>query len=242
MTRIVMKFGGTSLEGDRLGAAAQRIADERARGTQVVAVVSARGAQTDRLLTQARALGPRPNPRELDRLLATGEAQSAALLAMALQALGSPAVSLSGAEAGIVTDGRFGDARIVRIDPARIARALEAGQVAVVAGFQGGSPDGETTTLGRGGSDTTAVALACAVRADTCRIYTDVDGVYDRDPQKFPDAVKFDRIGFGEMLRLIDGGAQVLHRRSVETAMAGDMPIEVRSSLNDNPGTLVAGA
>ncbi len=240
MTRIVMKFGGTSLAGDRLSASAARVAAAWRTGAQIAVTVSARGDQTDRFYEEALTLCKAPDPRELDRLLATGENQSAALFAMALQSQGCPAVSLSGARAGIVTDSRFGDARITAIDPAPVLNLLAVGKIAVVAGFQGRTPAGEITTLGRGGSDTTASALACAVGADVCRIYTDVDGVYDRDPRTHPDAVKYDRIGYDEMLRLIDNGARVLHRRCVQTAQQCSLPIEVLSSFSDAPGTIVS--
>ena len=243
MARIVMKFGGTSLEGDaRLRAAAEKIAKAHKAGNQVVAVVSARGKETDRLIAQAEALSSGRELREMDQLLATGELQSAALCAMALGAIGCPAVSLSGSQAGILTDGNHGNAHIARIDTARILRELEAGRVVIAAGFQGLSPQGDVTTLGRGGSDTTGVALACALQADVCRIYTDVDGVYDKDPQNHPEAKKFDLIDYDAMLSLVDGGAQVLHRRSVEIAKAAGLTVEVRSSLTDAPGTLVTNA
>lgn len=243
MARIVMKFGGTSLEGDdRLRAAAEKIAKAHREGNQVVAALSARGKETDRLIAQAKALCSDWDPREMDQLLATGELQSAALCAMALRSLGCPVISLSGRQAGIHTDGIYGNARILRIDTARMLEALEAGKVVLVAGFQGLSPEGDVTTLGRGGSDTTGVALAWALQADVCRIYTDVDGVYDKDPRKYPEAKKFDRIGYDAMLSLVDGGAQVLHRRSVEIAKRAGITVEVCSSLTNAPGTLVTNA
>lgn len=242
MARIVMKFGGTSLEGAvRLRGAAEKIAAARAHGHQVVAVLSARGKETDLLVAQARALHPAPAPRVLDQLLATGELQSICLCATALQALGCPACTLSGAQAGILTDSAFGNAKIQKIEPLRILQAWARDEAVLVAGFQGISPEGDVTTLGRGGSDTTAVALACALRAEVCRIYTDVDGVYDRDPNQFPDAKKYARISYADMLALIDGGAQVLHRPCVEIASAHGLTVEVLSSLSDAPGTLVAG-
>ena len=239
MARIVMKFGGTSLEGERLERAAQTIAAAWRSGAKTLAVLSARGQETDRLLLQARTLNPEAGGRELDQLLATGEMQSVALCALLLEAMGCPVCSMSGAQAGIRTDGTFGDARITQIDTAPVLRQWDAGKIVLAAGFQGLAPDGSVTTLGRGGSDTTAAALACALGADRCRIYTDVDGVYDRDPRKYPDARKFDRIGYDDMLRLIDGGAQVLHRRSVEIARNCGFELEVLSALHDAPGTVV---
>lgn len=239
MARIVMKFGGTSLEGERLHRAAKTIAEAWRSGAQTLAVLSARGQETDLLLSQARALDPGAGGRELDQLLATGEMQSVSLCAMLLAAMGCPAYSMSGAQAGIRTDGCFGCARITQIDTAPILRQWDAGRIVLAAGYQGLGPDGSVTTLGRGGSDTTAAALACALGADRCRIYTDVDGVYDRDPRKFPDARKFDRIGYDDMLCLIDGGAQVLHRRSVEIARNCGFELEVLSALRDVPGTVV---
>ncbi len=242
MARIVMKFGGTSLEGaQRLHSAAEKIASAQRMGHQVAAVLSARGKETDHLAAQAMALHPKPSLREMDQLLATGELQSISLCAVALQALDCPICSLSGAQAGIFTDDNFGNARIQRIDPQRILQEWKHGKAVLVAGFQGISPNGDVTTLGRGGSDTTAVALACALQADVCRIYTDVDGVYDRDPRRFPNAKKYERIHYDEMLNLIDGGAQVLHRPCVEIAKNCGITVEVCSSLTDAPGTFVTG-
>ncbi len=237
---IVQKYGGTSLAGaERIQRAARRVAGLRQQGTQMVVVVSAQGDTTDELIEKAREVNPRGSAREMDACLSSGEQLSAALMAMALGALGCSAVSLTGWQAGIHTDDRHGGGEILRIDPERIRRELAAGKVVVVAGFQGISAQENITTLGRGGSDTTAVALAAALHADRCQIYTDVDGVYDRDPRRYPDATRFGRIGYEEMLSLVSGGAQVLHRRSVELAREKGIPIEVLSSFTDTPGTIV---
>lgn len=236
--RMVQKFGGTSLADPRLLRRAAEIAAQAAREGQVAVVVSAQGDTTDRLIAQAAEVSPGPAARELDMLLSAGEQMSAALLAMTLAAHGTAAQSLVGWQAGIHTDGRFGGARITDIDPSRVLAAMERGVIPVVAGFQGVSA-GEITTLGRGGSDTTAVALAIALGADVCRIYTDVDGVYDRDPRQCPDARRYARIGYADMLALARSGAQVLHPRCVELAQAHGMPLEVRSTFTDAPGTLV---
>ena len=236
----VMKFGGTSLaDSTRIRRAARRAIQLADRGEQVVMVVSAQGHTTDLLAEKALAQNPMPRPRELDLCLAAGEQISAALFALAVQALGLEAVSLTGPQAGILTDGVHGNARITAVDTARLEEILGAGKIAVVAGFQGAAPSGDTVTLGRGGSDTTAVALAVWLKADVCRIFTDVDGVYDRDPRVFPDARKFDAIGYDAMLRLIDGGAQVLHRPCVELAKENGLKLEVCSSFRDLPGTVV---
>ena len=238
--RIVMKFGGTSLmDTEKIASAAQRAAAEVRRGNRVAVVVSAQGHTTDVLTEKALAQNPRPSARELDVCLTAGEQVSAALFAMALERMGVAAVSLTGPQAGIHTDGGYGDARITDIDTARLERELAAGRVAVVTGFQGLGPNGDLTTLGRGGSDTSAVALAAWLGADQCRIYTDVDGVYDRDPRRFPDARKFASIGYDDMLSLIDGGAQVLHRPCVELAKESGICLEVLSSFRSLPGTTV---
>ena len=175
----------------------------------------------------------------MDAYLAAGEQMSAGLMAMAIGALGGSAVSMTGWQAGIRTDGCYGDARILEVDPQPILAELAKKRIVVVAGFQGISPEGRITTLGRGGSDTTAAALAAALKADRCQIFTDVDGIYDRDPRRYADAQKYDRIGYGEMLRLVGHGAQVLHGRSVETARDAGITLEVLSALRDGPGTLV---
>ncbi len=237
---IVMKFGGTSLaDREKIQAAAERIAAERAAGRQVVAVVSAQGHTTDRLMEKALEITKDPKNRELDALLSTGEQGCAALMAMALEAMGVTAVSLTGWQAGLVTDNRHGDARVLGLKGRRIRQELTAGKVVVVTGFQGIGTTDDITTLGRGGSDTTAVALAAHLGAEECRIYTDVDGVYDRDPRLFPDAKKYEVIGYGAMLAMAQGGAQVLHDRCVELARLYRVPLRVLSSFRPGPGTLV---
>lgn len=236
----VMKFGGSSLaDTARILGAAARVAAAVRAGDRVVTVVSARGDTTDRLMDAALAVHPHPPLRELDACLAAGEQASAGLMAMALENLGVPAVSLTGWQAGLETDGVFGNAAVTGLQNDRIRQALDRGMTVVVTGFQGVDPAGNQTTLGRGGSDTTAVALAAFLHADRCIIYTDVDGVYDRDPRKYPDAVKFDRIGYDEMLALAQSGAQVLHDRSVELARRYRVPVEVCSSFRGGSGTLV---
>lgn len=237
---FVQKYGGTSLAGvDRIQRAARRIAGLRQQGAQMVVVVSAQGDTTDELIEKAKEVNPRGSAREMDAYLSAGEQLSAALMAMSLGALGCPAVSLTGWQAGIHTDDRYGSGEILRVEPERILRELSSGRTVVVAGFQGISLQGDVTTLGRGGSDTTAVALAAALNADRCQIYTDVDGVYDRDPRRYPDATRFGRIGYDEMLGLVSSGAQVLHRRSVELARDKGILLEVLSSFTDTPGTIV---
>ena len=237
---IVQKYGGTSLQdAGRVRAAARRVTGLAQQGAQVVVVVSAQGDMTDRLIEKAAQLNRRGSAREMDAYLAAGEQMSAGLMTMAIGAFGYAAVSLTGWQAGIHTDGVHGNARILRVDPERIRKELAEGKVVVVAGFQGVDPEGDITTLGRGGSDTTAVALAAALHADRCQIYTDVDGVYDRDPRIYPDATRFGRLGYEKMLSLIENGAQVLHDRSVELARDHGIPIEVLSAFSGNPGTIV---
>ena len=244
---VVQKFGGSSLaDAARIRHVAGRIARERARGAQLVVVVSAMGDTTDDLLTLARAITDDPNPRELDMLLATGEHQSATLVSMALHALGVPAISLTGAQAGITTDASHGRARIANVEPRRVRAELERGNVVIVAGFQGqrigsdeGGQPGETTTLGRGGSDTTAVALAAALGADRCQIFTDVRGIYTADPRIVSDARQLPVIGYEEMLELAQQGAQVMQVRAVELGWINEVEIEVLSSFEDAPGTLI---
>jgi len=237
---IVQKYGGTSLgDGERVRAAARRVAELHRQGAKMVVVVSAQGEMTDLLIEKAAQVNRRGNLREMDAYLAAGEQMSAGLMAMAVGALGVPAVSLTGRQAGIATDGVHGNARILDIDVSRIQRELEAGKVVVVAGFQGCGPGDDVTTLGRGGSDTTAVALAAWLKADRCQIFTDVDGVYDRDPRLYPDAKRFSRIRYDHMLRLIENGAQVLHDRSVEFARDYGIKVEVLSAFTGNPGTIV---
>lgn len=272
-----MKFGGSSVgDADRIRRVAQRIARERAAGADIVVVVSAMGDTTDELLALAAAITDDPDPRELDMLLGTGEHQSATLVSMALHALGLDAISLTGAQAGISTDGRHGKARIADIDPRRVRAEIAAGRVVIVAGFQGiarsktpgidvtlgidampgidatGAPVApgavpsataadiaEITTLGRGGSDTTAVALAARLGADRCRIYTDVKGIYTADPRLVSDARQLPVIGYEEMLELAFQGAQVMNVRAVELGWINGVVIEVLSSFDDAPGTLI---
>ena len=237
---IVQKYGGTSLQdAGRIRSAARRITGLAQQGAQVVVVVSAQGDTTDTLIENAVRINRRGSAREMDAYLAAGEQMSAGLMTMAIGAFGYPAVSLTGAQAGIHTDSVHGNARILRVEPDRIRKELAEGKVVVVAGFQGVDPEGDITTLGRGGSDTTAVALAAALRADRCQIYTDVDGVYDRDPRIYPDATRFGRLGYDKMLSLIENGAQVLHDRSVELARDQGISIEVLSAFSGNPGTIV---
>src|SRR5690349_15851542 len=246
---VVQKFGGSSVgDASRIRRVAQRIARARGLGADLVVVVSAMGDTTDELLQLAAAITPDPDPRELDMLLATGEHQSATLVSMALHALGVKAISLTGAQAGITTDASHGRARIANVEPRRVRRELDKGNVVIVAGFQGqrqGSGDdddggpGETTTLGRGGSDTTAVALAAALRADRCQIFTDVKGIYTADPRLVTEARQLSVIGYEEMLELAQQGAQVMQVRAVELGWINDVEIEVLSSFEDAPGTLI---
>ena len=236
----VRKYGGTSLaDGEKIMSAAKRAAELHRQGEQVLLVVSAQGQTTDEMIRRAREINRRGGRREMDAYLAAGEQMSAALMAMALGSLGQRAVSLTGAQAGIYTDDKHGDAGIETIDTARIRRELASGNIVVVAGFQGVNRIGDITTLGRGGSDTTAVALAAWLEADKCQIFTDVDGVYDRDPRVHPDARRFDRIDYGSMLSLVENGAQVLHHRSVELARDHGLKIEVLSAFTDTGGTIV---
>ena len=238
--RIVQKYGGTSLaDAGLVRAAARRAVGLARQGHKVVMVVSAQGQTTDELLKEAVRINRRGSAREMDAYLAAGEQMSAGLMTMAIGAMGYSAVSLTGWQAGIRTDGVHGNARIQNIDVARIRRQLDAGKIVVVAGFQGVDPEGDITTLGRGGSDTTAVALAAWLKADRCQIFTDVDGVYDRDPRRYPDAVRFGRVSYERMLRLIENGAQVLHDRSVELARDYGIKVEVLSAFTGAPGTVV---
>ena len=237
---IVLKFGGTSLaDGRRILAAARRAAALRNRGLQVVVVVSAQGHTTDVLAEQVATICPDAPAKLTDPYLAAGEQLSAGLMALALHSMGQAAVPLTGWQAGLLTDETHGNAQVLALGSDRIRRELDAGRIVVVAGFQGVSRSGDITTLGRGGSDTTAVALAAFLKARLCRIYTDVDGVYDRDPRQYSDAVKYDRISYGKMLSLIARGAQVLHDRSVELARKHGITVEVLSAFGDLPGTLV---
>lgn len=240
MALVVMKFGGSSVgDTERMKRVAQRIADKKREGHQVVVVVSAMGDTTDDLIDLAKKLSDHPSPREMDMLLTTGEQVSVALLSMALQSLGVPAVSYTGWQVGMITNNQHGKARITDIRPKRILDSLADDQVVIVAGFQGMTEDGEITTLGRGGSDTTAVALAAAIKADLCEIYTDVDGVYSTDPRIVKHARKLNEISYDEMLELANLGAAVLHPRAVEYAKHYRVNLVVRSSFTEHEGTLV---
>lgn len=240
MALIVQKYGGTSVANtERIKNVARRVAEYRKRGDKLVVVVSAMSGVTDNLIKLAKDLMPLPSEREMDVLLATGEQTTMALLAMALHAMDIPAASLTGAQAGITTDGVHTKAKIRNITPKKVHGLLDAGNVVIVAGFQGETPDGNITTLGRGGSDLTAIALAAALKADLCQIYTDVDGVYTADPRIVPGARKLPEISYDEMLELASLGAKVMQSRSVEFAKKFGVIFEVRSSLNDNPGTIV---
>jgi aspartate kinase len=240
MALVVQKYGGTSVGSpERLMAVARRLIEAKERGDRVVAVVSAMGDVTDELLAKALAISPDPPEREMDMLLATGEQVTIALLAMAIHAQGHEAMSLTGAQAGIVSDSVHTKARIQEVRADRVMEALDSGHIVIVAGFQGLTPEGEITTLGRGGSDTTAVAVAAGLSADVCEIYTDVDGVYTADPRVEPAASKIDVISYDEMLEMAATGARVLQLRSVEFARNHGVVIHVRSSFNDSKGTIV---
>ena len=240
MALIVQKYGGSSVaDAERLVNVARRVAVAKNQGNQVVVVVSAMGDTTNNLIALAKRVAPQPDPREMDLLLSTGETISVTLLSMALQDLGCQAISLTGAQAGIRTDTLFSRARILGIEPTRILQELERDKVAIVAGFQGITEAQDVTTLGRGGSDTTAVALACALQASECQIYTDVTGIYTADPRVAPDARKLDEISYDEMLELATLGAKVMHPRAVELGAVFDMPILVASSFSEEPGTLI---
>jgi aspartate kinase len=240
MAFIVQKYGGTSVGNpERISAVAARVAEHVRAGDKIVVVVSAMSGVTDNLIKLARAVTPEPDTREMDMLLATGEQQTIALTAMALHGLGVKAVSLTGAMAGIVTDKLHTKAKIANISPKKIFEHLDTGHVVIVAGFQGQNEAGHITTLGRGGSDLTAIALAAALKADRCEIYTDVDGVYTADPRVVKNAKKIDEISYDEMLELASLGAKVMQARSVEFAKKFKVEFVVRSSFNTNPGTLV---
>ncbi|MBL0387175.1 aspartate kinase [Tumebacillus sp. ITR2] len=241
MTIYVQKFGGTSVaDAERIQKAARRLVETAQAGHQVVAVVSAMGHTTDHLVDLAGLLSDNPSPREIDMLLSTGEQVTCALMAIAVQQLGASSISLTGGLAGIRTESHHGRARIIDIDPTRIWAELGQGKIVIVAGFQGLTPCGEIATLGRGGSDTTAVALAGALGADLCEIYTDVDGVYTTDPRIVPHAQRINEIPYDEMWELAHLGANVLHPRAVEAARRHRVPVRVRSSFEyDDPGTLL---
>jgi aspartate kinase len=240
MSRIVQKYGGTSVgDIERIKKVAERIKAFRAEGHELVVVVSARAGVTNELIARARAISPLPSEREMDQLLAIGEQETIALTAMALHAVGVGAVSYTGAQAGIFTDQHHTKAKIKTIDARPLEKDLREGRVVIVAGFQGINDEGQITTLGRGGSDLTAIALAAALRADKCEIYTDVDGVYTADPRVVKSAQKLPEISYDEMLELASAGSKVMQSRSVEFAKKYGVVFEVRSSFNNNPGTLV---
>jgi aspartate kinase len=240
MARIVQKYGGTSVgDVERIKKVAERIKATRDEGNQVVVVVSARAGVTNELIARAKAVCAHPSERELDMLLAIGEQETIALTAMALHGIGVDAVSYTGGQAGIFTDTVHTKAKIQTINPASIEKDLKAGKVVIVAGFQGVNGDGQITTLGRGGSDLTAIALAAPLKADKCEIYTDVDGVYTADPRVVKNAKKLDEISYDEMLELASSGSKVMQSRSVEFAKKFGVVFEVRSSFNHNPGTIV---
>ncbi len=240
MALIVQKYGGTSVGNpERIKNVARRVLATQQAGNQVVVVVSAMSGVTDNLIKLAKEIHAEPNEREMDVLLATGEQTTIALLAMALQSLDAQAISLTGAQAGILTDGLHTKAKIANITPKRVHELLDAGNIVTIAGFQGQTPDGQITTLGRGGSDLTAIAIAAAIKADLCQIFTDVDGVYTSDPRLVPNAKKIEEISYDEMLELAALGSKVIQARSVEFAKKFGVVFEVRSSFNNNPGTIV---
>ncbi len=240
MALVIQKFGGSSIaDAERLKKASRRAVEEFNAGNQVVVVVSAMGDRTDELVELARRLNPEPAPREMDMLLSVGEQTSIALMAIAIHSMGFKAVSLTGSQAGIRTDGVASKARINEIDATRVFRELEKGQIVIVAGFQGVDSDDNITTLGRGGSDTTAVALAAALKAERCDIFTDVDGIYSADPRLVPEARRIERIDYDEMLELASLGAQVMQSRAAEIAKRFSVPFRVRPGGNNSEGTLV---
>jgi len=239
---IVQKYGGTSVaNAERIKSVARRIAAAKDKGDRVVVVISAMGDTTDELIELAYQVSEQPSGRELDVLLSTGEIVSSTLLAMALRDMGYEAISLSGAQAGIRTDSAYSRARILKVESQRVVKELEKGKIVIVAGFQGITGEMDITTLGRGGSDTTAVALAASLGAEVCQIYTDVDGVHTADPRLIPEARRLDEIGYEEMLELATYGAKVVHPRAVELGELFSIPIQVASSFSQNPGTLIHG-
>src|SRR5260370_29383660 len=239
MRLIVQKYGGTSVGSpERICKAARRILETQRTGCRVVAVISAMAGVTDQLIKLAKAVSPQATERELDLLLATGENAAAALTAMAVNALGGTAISLTGAQAGILTEQHHTKARIANISPKQIQEMLSENYIVIVAGFQGQTPEGDTTTLGRGGSDLTAIALAGALNADACQIFTDVDGVFTCDPRLIGDAKKIDEISYDELLEMAGAGSKVMQSRAVEFAKKFSVPFEVRSSFHDAAGTL----
>jgi len=242
MALIVQKYGGSSVaDAERINSVARRIARAKDKGDRVVVVVSAMGDTTDELIELAYQVSEHPSDRELDVLLSTGEIVSSTLLAMALKSMGYEAISLTGAQAGIRTDATYSRARILKVESKRVVRELEKGKIVIVAGFQGITEEMDITTLGRGGSDTTAVALAASLGAEVCQIYTDVDGVYTADPRLIPQARQLPEIGYEEMLEMASYGAGVIHPRAVELGELFNIPILVASSFTDSPGTLIHG-
>lgn len=242
MALVVQKYGGSSVaDAEKIKNVARRIIATKDEGNEVVVIVSAMGKTTDELIELARKINPKPYERELDVLLSTGEVVSSTLMAMALHDMGYKAVSLSGPQAGIETDTVYSKARILRIEPKRVVKELEKGNIVIVAGFQGITEDMDVTTLGRGGSDTTAVALAVALNAQICQIYTDVEGVFTADPRLVPEARKLKEIGYEEMLEMATLGAKVMHSRAVELGQVYKMPIMVASSFTDKLGTIIHG-
>ncbi len=242
MALIVQKYGGSSVaDAERIKSVARRIAQAKDKGDRVVVVVSAMEDTTDELIRLAYQVTDQPSERELDILLSTGEIISSTLLAMALHSMGYPAISLTGAQAGIKTDTAYSRARILKIDPKRAVGELEKGKIVIVAGFQGITEEMDITTLGRGGSDTTAVALAASLGAQMCQLYTDVEGVYTADPHLVPEAIRLAEIGYEEMLELASYGAKVVHPRAVELGELFNIPILVASSFTQSPGTLIHG-
>ena len=240
MALIVQKYGGSSVaDAEKIKNVARRIAQIRNRGHQVVVVVSAMGDTTDELIELAYQVSKQPDKRELDVLLSTGEVVASTLLAIALRETGYPAISLSGAQAGIQTDTAYSRARILKVESRRVVKELEKGNIVIVAGFQGITDEMDVTTLGRGGSDTTALALAASLEANVCERYTDVDGVYTADPRLIPEARRLSEIGYEEMLELATYGSKVIHPRAVELGELYDIPILVASSFSNNPGTLI---
>jgi aspartate kinase len=240
MSLIVQKYGGTSVGNpERIRNVAKRLLETQREGNSVVAVVSAMSGVTDSLIKLAKEVSPKPTEREMDVLLSTGEQTTMALAAMAIQAMGGKAVSLTGAQAGIVTNGIHTKAKISNITPDQIRKHLDRGEIVIIAGFQGETEEGDITTLGRGGSDLTAIAVASAIGADICQIFTDVDGVYTCDPRIVPTAKKIQEISYDEMLEMASSGSKVMQSRSVEFAKKFGVIFEVRSSFNNNPGTIV---
>ena len=242
MALIVQKYGGSSVaDAEKIKNVARRIAATRDGGNQVVVVVSAMGDTTDELIELANQVTNRLDERELDVLLSTGEVVSSTLLAMTLHGMGYPAISLTGAQAGIRTDSTYSRARILKVESRRVVKELEKGNIVIVAGFQGVTDEMDVTTLGRGGSDTTAVALAASLKAEVCQIYTDVEGIYTADPRVVPEARRLEEIGYEEMLEMASYGARVMHPRAVELGELYKIPILVASSFTGNPGTLIYG-